>query len=100
MLLLLLTYYVKSDRPISAESDQRLTNLPPSLTFCVTRIESARLGSVKYQFLSHWFDSTSVQTHEVRISRPTKTGIRLSTHSAIPSGTLDVLKKNIRDVVC
>ena len=34
---------------------------------------SAWLQSDKFQFSSHWFDSTTVRTHEARISRSAKT---------------------------
>ena len=49
---------------------------------CLTLIMlSACLGSNKYQFLSHWFYSAKVQTHEDRISRFPKMGDECSTHS-------------------
>ena len=44
-----------------------------------------QLGSNKYQFLCHWFDSTRVLTREVWIARSPKTGEGRSTHSTIPS---------------
>ena len=47
---------------------------------------STRLWSDMYQFLSHWFDSTSIQTHKVWIPWSPKTGGDRSTHSAIPPG--------------
>ena len=43
-------------------------------------VPSARLGSDKYNFLSHWFDSTRARTCEVQIPRSHNW-----THSAIPS---------------
>ncbi len=51
----------------------------PNYTKCLA-------GSDKYQCLSHSFNSTRVQTSEVRIPRSPKTGGGRSTHSAIPSG--------------
>ena len=48
----------------------------------------AWFGSDKYQFLSHWFDSTWVSTHEVPIPRSPKTGDGRSTFSPIPFGQL------------
>ena len=47
---------------------------------------SARLGSDKYQFYHHWFESTRVQTSKVRIPRSPRTEDRCSTHLATPSG--------------
>ena len=49
-------------------------------------MQSAWLGSGRYQFLSHWFDSTRVQTREVRICRSPKMEGGCSTHSGIASG--------------
>ena len=47
---------------------------------------SAWLESDKYQFVSHWLDSTSVRTHDVWITWSPKTWDRRSLHSAISSG--------------
>ena len=54
---------------------------------------SGRLGSEKYQFKSHRFDSTRVntwrvgiRTGEVHIAKSSSTGGVRSTHSATPSG--------------
>ena len=47
---------------------------------------SAWLGSDKYQFSSHWFNSAKFQSHDVRISWFLKMGDRCSTHLAILSG--------------
>ena len=47
----------------------------------------AWLGSDKYQFLSHWFDSTRVRTHGFESpDLPYQMRDGRSTHSAIPSG--------------
>ena len=47
---------------------------------------NTRLGIDKYQFWSHWLDSTRVWwTHECRIIQSPKTGDGRSTHSVIPS---------------
>ena len=52
---------------------------------CFLPYPSAQLGSDKYQFFSHWFDSTRVRTCEVRIARSPTTGDGCSTHSTILS---------------
>ena len=60
--------------------------LPHSTDHChILIMLSARLDINKYKFLSHWFDSTRVGTHEVRIPQPTKMGDGRSTHLVIPS---------------
>ena len=51
-------------------------------------MQSVRLGSNKYQFLSHCFDSSGVPTHDIRIPWSPKTGDWRSTYVAIPSGKL------------
>ena len=64
----------------------------PTSPCSILIMSSARLGSDKLQFLSHWFDSTSVrtrrvqiQTHGVRIPWSSSTSDRRSTHSATTS---------------
>ena len=66
-----------------------MIGLPHSTACCHILVKpSARLGSDKYQFLSHYFNSTSIRAQEVQIPRSPKTTDGRSTHSAIPSGTL------------
>ena len=60
-------------------------------------MQSARLGSDKYQFLSHYLDLSRVQTGEVQIPWHTKLGDRHATHLAIPS---DYRKEPQIAVVC
>ena len=52
---------------------------------------STRLGSDKYQFLSHWFHSSRVQTREVWIPRSPRTGDGRSTYLTIPSDVTMIL---------
>ena len=52
---------------------------------------SVRIGSNKYQFKNHWFDSTRVRTCVVQIPRSSRTGDRRFTHSATWSGVVCVL---------
>ena len=47
-------------------------------------MQSAWLGSDKYQFESHWFDSTKVQTRKIQIPKSPKTEDGRFTLSAIP----------------
>ena len=61
--------------------DTEPTSLFPNLI-----MPSIGLWSHKYQFLSHWFDSTRVPNHEVRIHQFPKMGDRYPTHSVRPSG--------------
>ena len=39
----------------------------PTSPFHILIMSSALLGSNKYQFLGHWFDLTTVRTHEVQV---------------------------------
>ena len=47
-----------------------------TVSCCMLMMPGTRLGSDKYKLLSHWFDSTKVQTHDVRIPKPIKSGNR------------------------
>ena len=58
----------------------------PTSPCAIVIMPSAWLGSDKYTFLSHWFPSTRVRTHEFKIDRSPKMGDGRSTHSVIPSG--------------
>ena len=74
-----------SDKPSPSlhYPDAESTSLFPNLI-----MQSTWLGSDKYQFLSHWFDSTKVRMHEVQIADSPKTEDGRSTHSATPSGEM------------
>ena len=62
-----------------------MIGLPHSTVPCLIPVmPSARLGSDKHAFLSHWFDSTRVWTHDVRVPRSPGMEDGRSTHSAIP----------------
>ena len=68
-----------------------MIDLPNATAPCrILEMPSARLGSDKYKSLSHWFDSTTVLTHEVQIPPSSRTGGGCSTHSTIPSGGVGV----------
>ena len=58
-----------------------------SYCFPILIMQNTWVGKNIYAFLNHWFDSTRVQTSEVRIPQSPKTGVGRSTHSAIPPGT-------------
>ena len=64
----------------------RYPDTEPTGSYPFLIMPSDWLGSDKYKSLSHWFDSTRVQTHKVWISWSPKTGDRCSTHSAILLG--------------
>ena len=76
-------------RPPAAWSDIPLNHIILTLSQPVLviffKMLSARLGSDKCQFSSHWFDPTRVWTHKVWITRSPKMGDGCFTHSAIPS---------------
>ena len=57
---------------------------------------SARLGSDKYQFKSHWFDSTRFRSSNLRIPQSPKTGGRCSTHSATTTGPQFMARVGVR----
>ena len=60
-------------------------NTEPSNPYPILIIPGARLGIHKYQFKSHWFDSTRTRTRKVQTrSRVFQTS--RPTHSAMPSG--------------
>ena len=60
-------------------------DLPHSTAHCpILIMASAWLGNNKHSFLSHWFDSNRVQTHEVQNLWPSRRGEDRCTHSAIP----------------
>ena len=62
-----------------------MIGLPHSTDPCpILVMPSARPGSDKYEFLSHWFDSTRARTHEVQIppiSQNWRWTLYSSTHS-------------------
>ena len=49
-------------------------------------MQSAWLGSDMYQFLSHWFDASSIGTRDVQIPISPQKGDGRSTHLTILSG--------------
>ena len=81
--------------PLGDQTESTMTCYPtqsyypdtePTSPCSILNMLSARLGSDKYKFLSHWFDSTWARTHEVRIPHSPKTRDGRSTHLAILSG--------------
>ena len=70
-----------------------LSQVVLTLSQPVLIMPSARLGSGKYQFQSHWFDSirvrnceVQIRTSELWIPRSSRMGGRRSTHVATPTG--------------
>ena len=79
------------ENPPASWLDIPLSHYPdtePTSPYHILIMPSTWLRSDKYQFKSHWFDSTMVQTRKVRIPWSPKMGDRCSTHSAISSGPL------------
>ena len=66
--------------------DITLSHTEPTSPCPILVMLSAWLRSDKYQFLSDWFDSTSVRTREVQIPWSPRTGDGCTTHLATPSG--------------
>ena len=61
----------------------------PTTRYIIRIMPSAWLGSHKYSFLRHWFDSTRVSTHSFEHHLLTTMGDRWSTHLAITSDVLE-----------